>query len=191
MTGTEAHCHQHPFYLFIAASTFGLHLCFGDGCFRRCVAQFCDMFEYTNPVRGVQAKNSWLKISVKTSVRSSPPPSEAFSISLAFQLLQEKRHYGVPLNCQCCGSLVSSGRVQRKCSCYFTQRMYVDRTGAPGRGSYETGLLVPPPFLFLLLSLSLTLYLRKWGTCHWLVLVPHVLYSQGSDHIWCFSCVYS
>lgn len=99
MTGTEAHCHQHPFYLFIAASTFGLHLCFGDGCFRRCVAQFCDMFEYTNPVRGVQAKNSWLKISVKTSVRSSPPPSEAFSISLAFQLLQEKRHYGVPLNC--------------------------------------------------------------------------------------------
>lgn len=68
MTGVEVHWHRHPFYLFVAASTFGLHLCSRDGCFRRCVAQFCGMFEYTNPVRRVEAKNSWLKISVKISV---------------------------------------------------------------------------------------------------------------------------
>lgn len=41
--------------------------------------------------------------------------------------------------------------------------MYVDRTGAPGRGSYETGLLVPPPLLFLLLSLSHSLYISGSG----------------------------
>lgn len=125
------------------------------------------------------------------SLCRSPPPhthtprsqlySGAFRISLVFQLLQGKHHYSVSLNWPCCVSSASSGRVQRKCSRYFTQRMHVDGTGAPGRGSYEMGCWYPPlPFLFFP-SLSLSI---SGSGLH--VLVPHVLYSQGSDHIWCF-----
>lgn len=61
-------------------------------------------------------------------------------------------------------TLASSGLVQRKCSGYFTQVMYADRTEAHERGFYETGLLVPPPSS----SFCFSLYHRKWGTCHWL-----------------------
>lgn len=50
--------------------------------------------------------------------------------------------------------LAPSGQVQRKCSGYFTQVMYADRTEAPERGSYETGLLVPllPPLSSVFLA---------------------------------------
>lgn len=87
--------------------------------------------------------------------------------------------------------MAPSGQVQRKCSGYFTQVMYADRTEAPERGSYETGLLVPllpTPFF---LSYSLLVSLREWGACHWLFLVPDVLCSLGSDHIWHSRDVYA
>lgn len=40
------------------------------------------------------------------------------------------------------------------------------------------------PSFLLFFFLSLSLYHRKWGTCHWLFLVPDILNSLGSDHIW-------
>lgn len=65
--------------------------------------------------------------------------------------------------------MAPGGQVQRKWCGYFTQVMYADRTEAPERGSYEAGLLVPPPsWSFLFFPLSRRLSLREWGTCHWL-----------------------
>lgn len=56
--------------------------------------------------------------------------------------------------------MAPSGQVQRKCCGYFTQVVYADRTEAPERGSYETGLLVPP-LLPRLSSFSLSLSLSQ------------------------------
>lgn len=51
----------------------------------------------------------------------------------------------------------------------------------PLRGALmRQGCWYPSFLLFFFLSL----YHRKWGTCHWLFLVPDILNSLGSDHIW-------
>lgn len=154
-------------------------------CFRRCIAQFRDMSEYTNQVHGSKQRTVVWKLVSRNTNRPPTPKKLIFEYNFVPDVIC---HYSLSLNWYCCESSVPSGRVQRKCSGYFTQFMYVDRTGAPRKGLLWDGAAGTPPsssFFFFLL------YLRKWGTCHWLVLVPDVLYSQGSDHIWCFSCVYT
>ena len=72
--------------------------------------------------------------------------------------------------------MTPSGQVQRKCSDYFTQVMYADRTEASERGSFETGLLVPllPTPFFLSFFLTLSLSLSSSGVhvigCFWFLM---------------------
>lgn len=82
----------------------------------------------------------------------------------------KKRHYSLSLNWYCCESSVPSGRVQRKCSGYFTQFMYVDRTGAPRKGLLWDGAAGTPPsssfFFFFSLSQEVG-YMSLAGSGSW------------------------
>lgn len=69
-----------------------------------------------------------------------------------------------------------------KASGFFTEIINADKTEAHKRGLLRQGYCTPPSSSSVFLSLSLCV--MEWGTCHWLFLVPDLLSSMGSDHIW-------